>query len=111
VAGAEEEIAMTTRRDFMIALPLAGGAVFPLRQLRAEAAPLDPADPQAVALGYRTDATRVDRARYPQFQPGQHCANCQLFGGAAGADHGPCPIYGGRQVAAGGWCSAWVKKA
>jgi len=24
---------------------------------------------------------------------------------------GPCPLFAGKQVAAKGWCNAWVKKA
>ncbi|HUH40436.1 MAG TPA: high-potential iron-sulfur protein, partial [Castellaniella sp.] len=37
-------------------------------------------------------------------------ANCQLFQGKAGEDWGPCPIFGGKQVSAKGWCSAYTKK-
>ena len=30
--------------------------------------------------------------------------------GKAGAASGACPLFAGKQVAAAGWCSSWVKK-
>ena len=38
-------------------------------------------DPQAKALGYVTDATKVDPAKFPKYEKGQHCANCALYQG------------------------------
>lgn len=67
-------------------------------------------EPQALALGYVLLTTQVDQAKYPAHTAEQKCLNCALFTGAAGADSGPCSLFGGRQVAAQGWCSAWVKK-
>ncbi|MBX3634501.1 MAG: high-potential iron-sulfur protein [Rubrivivax sp.] len=67
-------------------------------------------DPQAVALGYAADATRVDATKQPRYAAGQNCANCALYQGAAGADAGLCPLFAGRRVAAAGWCSAYAKK-
>lgn len=72
---------------------------------------VDEKDPQALALGYVTDATHVDKVKYPKFVAGSKCANCSLFQGKAGDAAGGCPLYAGKQVAAAGWCSAWVKKA
>lgn len=68
-------------------------------------------DANAQALGYRTDASRVDRAKYPKYQPGQSCANCQFFQGKPNDAIAPCTIFGGKQVYAKGWCSAYTKKA
>lgn len=85
-----------------------------LGQKRAKAAEppkLDEKDPQAQALGYRHDATQVDRKKFATYQKGQACANCQQFQGKAGADWAPCTIFQGKEVNAKGWCSAWVKKA
>ena len=42
-------------------------------------------DPQAKALGYVTDATKADKSKFPKYQPGQHCAVCQLYQGPASA--------------------------
>ncbi len=80
---------------------------------RANAAPgamLDAADPQAKALGYVADTTKVDDKARPTHKAEQKCANCVQFQGKAGDANGGCPIFAGRQVAANGWCSVWVKK-
>ena len=68
-------------------------------------------DTQAVALGYKADATKVDKTKQTKYAAGQACANCALFQGAAGAASGGCPLFAGKQVAAKGWCSAYAKKA
>jgi hypothetical protein len=39
---------------------------------------------------------------------GQTCANCKLYTGGASA--GGCPLFGTKQVTAGGWCKSWVAK-
>jgi hypothetical protein len=67
-------------------------------------------DPQAIALAYVADATRIDPAKQPRYVAGQACANCSLYQGAAGSDAGPCPLFPGKRVAAAGWCSAYAKK-
>jgi hypothetical protein len=99
---------MSTRRSFIQIFPVAGVALMSARI--AYAADLDPADPQAVALGYVTDAAKVDKAKYPQFAAGQNCASCKQYQGKAGDATGGCTIFGGKNVAAKGWCSAWVKR-
>ena len=99
---------MTSRRRFISLVPLLGAATL----ARAQApAMVDPKDPQAAALGYVVDATKADKARFPKYAPGQTCANCALYQGAAGSPSGACPIYGGKSVPAKAWCNAWVKKA
>ena len=69
------------------------------------------ADPQATALGYKADASKVDKTKQPKYAAGQICRNCALFQAAAGAAAGGCPLFAGKQVAAQGWCSAYAKKA
>jgi hypothetical protein len=101
---------MTTRRRFIILLPLASAASWAVAQAPA-AAPLDPKDPQAVALGYTPDATQVDKAKHSTYVAGQACGNCALYQGAANSASGPCPIYAGKLVSSKAWCSAYVKKA
>ena len=71
---------------------------------------VDENDPSAAALGYKADASEVDAAKFPQYAEGQHCGNCQLYQGGD-AEAGACAIFPGKQVAAKGWCSAYVKKA
>ena len=65
----------------------------------ADVPQLDPNDPQAKALSYVHASPQSDRV----------CANCQLYTGAADSEWGPCAIFPGKLVAAGGWCSAWVE--
>ena len=103
---------MTTRRSFIQWIPAAGAAIAaPASRAQQKPAPmLDEKDPQAVALGYVSDAKRVDKAKFPKYAPPQHCGNCQFFQGAATAPDAPCTIFGGKRVAGPGWCSAHVAK-
>jgi hypothetical protein len=71
---------------------------------------LDDKDLAAVALGYVSDTTRADKAKYPQHAPDQVCSGCTQYQGAAGAEAGPCKIFPGKQVAAKGWCVSYLKK-
>jgi hypothetical protein len=67
-------------------------------------------DPIAVALGYKANASSVDKAKFPQYAAGASCSNCVQYQGAAGAASGPCPLFAGKAVSAHGWCSAYAKK-
>ena len=90
------------RRDFLkisgtslIGLTLGGVA------LRANAQEqLSPDDPKAKALQYTHEST----------VEGANCANCMSVQGEAGAEWRPCALFPVKNVAANGWCTAWVKK-
>jgi hypothetical protein len=98
-----------TRRVFLMTLASSGAVIATGAQAQAV---LDEKDPQAVALGYVADNKRVDVKKHPKFVATQNCANCMLFKPAKPGDKtGGCSIFGTKQVAAAGWCSAWVKKA
>jgi High potential iron-sulfur protein len=98
----------STRRVFVIAAAGAAGAAWlPAAQAQTK---LDEKDAQAVSLGYVHDATKADRKKFPKFADGQNCANCALFQAKGSDPWGGCPLFGARQVAAKGWCSAWAKK-
>jgi hypothetical protein len=71
---------------------------------------LDESDPTAQSLAYVADNGRVDRARHPNFNPDQNCANCALYQGAPGSEAGSCPLFAGKWVAAPGWCTAWARR-
>jgi len=71
---------------------------------------LSESDPVAQALGYKANATDVNKAKFPQYVAGETCSSCSLYMGAAGAPYGPCPIYGGKAVSAAGWCSSYARK-
>lgn len=101
------------RRFLKLAVLLgAAGALLDCEPGLAQALPMvDEKDPTAVNLGYKADATKVDKAKFPKYTAGQSCANCQLYQGKPGAASGPCPIFSGKAVSAKGWCSAHVHKA
>jgi hypothetical protein len=103
---------MTNRRTFVLAaLPGAVLAAVAARTASAQAARLEESDPAAVALGYKHDANKVDKAKFPTFAAGRNCDNCQLFAAKASGEWAPCGAVGNRLVNANGWCAAWVKKA
>jgi High potential iron-sulfur protein len=72
--------------------------------------PLDPADPTAKALGFVTDASKVDAKASPTFKPSQKCGTCAQFQGKAGDATAGCNIFAGKSVPATGWCMVWVQK-
>ncbi len=102
---------MTSRRHFVISIPTAALALAVGHTATAQPAKLEEADPQAAALGYRHDATKVDAKKYSTYSAGRNCANCQLYVGKPGDAWGGCSAFGGKLVNAKGWCVAWVKKA
>jgi len=68
-------------------------------------------DAEAIALDYKADAAKVDKAKFPKYAPGQTCANCNLYSPDGDKPTGGCGLFYGKDVAAKGWCSAWEKKA
>ena len=103
----------SNRRTFVIQSVVGAGVLASTRLVQAQtAAPLvQETEPQAVALGYKADATKVDKAKYPKFVAGQNCANCALYQGKPTDPAAACPLFAGKQVGAKAWCSAWAKKA
>ena len=99
----------STRRVFMMQTALTCGATLLAASAQAQSMVVD-TDPQAAALGYKSDASKVDKAKQPKYAAGQACANCALFQAAAGSAAGACPLFAGKQVSAKAWCSAWAKK-
>ena len=102
------------RRDFLkagslavVSAAIAGSA----GRAAAQAARLDEKDAQAQSLGYKHDATKVDKAKFAKYVAGQNCASCTFYQGKPTDAWGACPIFAGKQVAGKGWCSAYVKKA
>ena len=99
-----------SRRQFMI-LSAAGACTLALNGKVQAQAMVAETDPQAAALGYKADASKVDKAKYAKYAAGQQCSNCALFQGKADASAGGCSLFAGKQVAGKGWCSAYAKKA
>ena len=102
-------MSQNNRRTFLLQVA-AAGTVLATTQARAQAK-LDEKDPQAVGLGYVADTTKADAKKYPKHTKDQKCNNCALYQGKAADAWGGCPLFGAKQVAGGGWCSAWAKKA
>ncbi len=98
------------RRVFLVRAVGLAATLAAAQSARAQA-PVAETDANAAALGYRADAGKVDKAKFPAFKAGQACGNCALFQAAAGAAAGGCPLFAGKQVLAKGWCSAYAKKA
>ena len=98
-----------TRRTFMMTVAASGAAI--TLGAQAQSAMLDETSPQAAALGYAADSTKVDAKKYPKHAATQLCNNCALYQGKASDAAGGCPLFAGKQVAGKGWCSAWAKKA
>jgi hypothetical protein len=106
------------RRSFLRTIPaaLAVAAAAQSPHLLAQAKPaagpkLDESDPQAKALGYVHDASKADKAKFANWKPGETCNGCLQFKGKPKDSFGPCTIFGNKQVAAKGWCTAFQKKA
>ena len=100
-----------SRRTFVMAVVAGSSALAASRVSAQAAAPvLSEADPQAVALGYKADNTKVDKAKYPQHAATQMCSGCNFFQGKPADPTGPCQLFAGKQVSGKGWCSAWAKK-
>ena len=95
---------------------LAGLAALPAAGLvreaaaQADLAKLEESDPQAKALGYLHDASKVDAAANPMFKEGSRCGNCLQLQGKEGDEWRPCNIFPGKLVNVNGWCKVWVKK-
>jgi hypothetical protein len=125
------------RREFLKFTGLGvAGALVASRALRANAAPpaktaaatpaagataaktevLKESDPQAVALGYKEDATKVDTKKWPKRATPdgqkQFCWNCQLYQSKSdkpgSVPQAPCTLFANKQVKGKGWCNSWV---
>jgi hypothetical protein len=101
---------MLSRRRFITLVPVAAVGVMAARSACAQAK-LSESDPTAQALGYKDDASKVDKKKYAAYKPGSVCANCIQYAGKPTDPTAPCGAFAGKAVAAKGWCMAWVKKA
>lgn len=105
------------RRRFL-KLAVAGAVAAPIastllpRLARADDLPhLAESDPTAMALGYKEDATKVDKTKFAVYKPGSLCENCKFWTGKQGDAYGPCGLFPGKATAAKGWCSGYSPKA
>jgi hypothetical protein len=96
-----------SRRSFLLHSAVVGSALVLPGVARADAPRLSEDDPAAKAVGYREDATKVDKAKFRTYTAGQTCKSCSLFQGKATDAWGGCMLFGAKQVAAAGWCSSY----
>ncbi|MES2943970.1 MAG: high-potential iron-sulfur protein [Pseudomonadota bacterium] len=101
---------MSNRRQFIIQVAAGSGAALAGHTF-AQGTMVAETEPQAAALGYKADTTKVDAKKYPKHAASQNCKTCALYAGKTTDAAGGCPLFAGKQVAANGWCSAWAKKA
>lgn len=101
----------SSRRSFLITSIGVATTVALSRQAFADAPKVSETDPTAVALGYKADATQVDKAKFAKYAAGQSCSNCSFYQGKPTDAFAACPMFGGKQVSGKGWCSAYNKKA
>jgi hypothetical protein len=104
------------RRQFLFAVGASGVAVLSAQSIHqtafaAEMEAVDPSGPQAMALGYVTDGTTTDTAKFARYEATQRCDNCQLYQGEVGSESGGCLLFSGKSVQGAGWCNSWVLKA
>ena len=96
------------RRVFMLTLAAGSSALLASGGAHAQAK-VEESDETAVALGYRHDTTKVDGRKYPTHKADQKCNNCQFWQGSATDAWAGCAMFGRKQIAAAGWCTAWKK--
>ncbi len=106
----------SSRRDFLVSVGSMVGSAALAGALTSVAAAsalphLTAQDPQALALHYTEDASRLDASKNPSHTAGAKCADCQLYQGSSGAPFGPCQLYPGKAVSANGWCMGYQKRA
>jgi hypothetical protein len=74
-------------------------------------------DPQAVSVGYKSDAAKVDLKKWnkragPEGAK-QFCYNCQLYQSNSAdpksSKSSPCLLFPGKSVSAKGWCNSWTQ--
>jgi hypothetical protein len=98
----------TTRRKFlMLGVSIGSSLAMSGAAFADTANRLSETDPAAQAVGYREDASKVDKAKFPNYVAGQTCASCSLFQGKATDTYSGCTLFGTKQVAASGWCSSY----
>jgi hypothetical protein len=99
------------RRIFILEMTAAlASSLLVSEKVLADNAVLEESDPAAQGLGYKKDATKVDKAKYSNYAEGQSCANCAFYQGAPGSMSGNCPLFPGKLVNGPGWCKSYTKK-
>ena len=99
----------SSRRHFILQAASLVSACLPEASASAEPGTVSESDLTARLLGYRIDATSVDKTEHTKYVAGQVCANCRHYKGLAADRSGACTIFLGKLVSANGWCSVYGK--
>jgi hypothetical protein len=99
-----------SRRQFIFLSTTAATALLFNSKVQAQTM-VSLSDPEATALGFVLDASKANKAKFPQYAAGQQCGSCVLYQGAAGSADGPCGLFPGKHVPSNGWCSGYTKKS
>lgn len=105
-----KEYRMKPSRRKFVCLGLAAASGLFLKQRPLQARMLDVNNPTAKALGYVEDAKDADKKRFPSFEKGQVCDNCNLYG-RVDRNKGTCTLFPNQWVTAKGWCASWIPKS
>jgi hypothetical protein len=96
------ELSNPARRRLLMSVVISAAVARLTPARAADSSLLSESDPGAKAVSYVEDASRAKDAA-----PGNTCANCSYYNGAAGAAQGVCALFPGQLVKAAGWCSSW----
>lgn len=99
----------SNRRTFMLSVAAGGAALACTGPARAAPKRVEESEPKAISLGYRHDTAKVDRAKFPKHGASEKCSNCITWPGKPADAWAECDLMADRLVAAGGWCSSYVK--
>ena len=94
------------RRIFVIHSIMGAAAAAVGVRVGAELPKLQESDPQAVLHGYKLDAAKTDKVKFPKYEAGQTCGNCALFEDQPGG-WGKCAAFPGKLITTAGWCDLW----
>lgn len=95
------------RRVFMMQVA-AAGSVLATAQAQAKTK-ITETDPQAAAVGYKLDASKVDTKRFPKYKAGEKCNNCMAWASKPTDEWGECTLFDNKFVIHSGWCSSYLK--
>jgi hypothetical protein len=101
---------MNSRRNFIVSSISAASLLGLSIKSFAGSDNVSEGDSFAQALGYKSDASKVDRSKYAKYVAGQACVNCSYFQGKSTDTWAPCPMFSGKLVDAKGWCITYLKK-
>jgi hypothetical protein len=101
----------TTRRTFVASGTLMAAAALTAGPAWTQALPfVSESDPPAAALAFHSEASTIDKQKFPQYAVGQSCSACAFYEGKPETTDGTCQMYSGKRVQSNAWCAAFFKR-